>query len=888
MKANLIIILLLLALNPLFATMVSDEAKWRRGMFSTEVFIQKSENITPEEFTAAVKAGKISPAGKIEKTGEEPTSQALVEGELRFRVDPDYGFIEYRLGNQEVSLYGNAYAEYGQNTIKADIIRYRVDDKVVWAEGRAILTDPQQSLIGNRMSYDLNSKQGLVYGGSSQAAVGYYTGDKVKWVSDKTLFAQNGTFTTCDKEEPDYNFWSPRLKVSIDEQVVAQPAVLHLSRVPVMALPFYYMSLKRDRHSGFLAPYARYVSGQYFTVNNGYFWAINDFCDLTTRLNYNSKRGWQQQGYFIYLYGSKASINSLNVTHMFDRSEDVEWYSINWYHRQDISERTTALGQLALRNDVTYDRKIGEDFQSRTINNLNSFAALTHRLEAYNFLGELRRTEMINTTYSAGQNPLAAPIPYTSTSSSLPHLSVSGTTQEIGDTSVYYSLNSDFMNYYQFDHNLHREINLYRRATILGSLTRPFRFFGWLNYAPAGSYKELWEINNIYGIRNHFYEQYSVSNAINTKIYGIYPLPANRVLRHIIYPSITHNYGPRNNTENLYGGYISGLGSNYINLNLSNSLDLRLPEAKTGSTAELTKQNSSYKSGKPSETQFPSNSDNTGELNNLNGDGQTQEDTGLVKSQRSSYYGGTRIELVDLSSSISYNFWPYDSNSRYPLAISIDDQPLPQLSTRNWSQLNHSLQINPTFANWYNLTSQLIWSQDPYQELKTIQVSVVTSLGFNTAGMQDKKDAEGNQNADEANQTGSSAAQNTAGINRYNPSLENSSLNRLRAGEGMGEGFILQLEHEYSPGLTSNNGIHTIRGEVGFNLSKMWRIRYDNYYDLHLGKVISEHYRIYRDLHCWEAEVRISTERSQVEYWFQIRIKELPEFQLFGTREREY
>jgi hypothetical protein len=313
-----------------------------------------------------------------------------------------------------------------------------------------------------------------------------------------------------------------------------------------------------------------------------------------------------------------------------------------------------------------------------------------------------------------------------------------------------------------------------------------------------------------------------------------------------------------------------------------------LPDAKTGSTAELTKQTSSSKSGKPSETQYQSNSDNNSELKNINDNEQTQEDTGLVKSQRSSYYGGTRIELVDLSSSISYNFWPYDSNSSNPLAISIDDQPLPQLSTRNWSQLNHNLQINPTFANWYNLTSSLIWSQDPYQELKTVQVSVVTSLGFNTAGLQDKKDTEGNQNLDEANQTGSSGAQNAAGINRYNPSLENSTLNRLRAGEGMGEGFILQLEHEYSPGLTSNNDIHTIRGEVGFNLSKMWRIRYDNYYDLNIGKVISEHYRIYRDLHCWEAEVRISTERSQVEYWFQIRIKELPEFQLFGTREREY
>jgi lipopolysaccharide assembly outer membrane protein LptD (OstA) len=886
---SVIIIFLTLAVSAGYATMVSDDAKWRRGMFSEGVMAKTAGRITPDELTTAVKEGKVTASGKIEPTGETTAASALAEGELRFKVDPDYGFIEYRLSNQEVSLYGGAFVEYAQNTIKADVIRYRVDDKVVWAEGRAILTDPQQSVIGRRMSYDLNTKQGLVYGGNSQAAVGYYTGEKVKWVSQKTLFASNGTFTTCDKEEPDYNFWSPRLKITLDEQVVAQPAVMHISRVPVMALPFYYMSLRRDRHSGFLAPYVRYVSGQYFTVNNGYFWAINDFCDLTARLNYYSKRGWQQQGYFVYLYGSRSSINSLNVGHMFDRSVDVEWWSVNWYHRQDITDRTTALGQLALRNDVTYDRKVGEDFQTRTVNNLSSFAALTHRMDAYSFLAEVRRTELINTTYAAGQNPLAAPVPYVTTTSSLPHISLSGTTQEIGDSAVYYSLNSNFMNYYQYDRMAQKEVNLYRRMTATGNLTRPFRFFGWLNYAPAGSYQETWEIHNVRGFNNHHFEQYTLSNGVNTKIYGIFPLPEERVLRHIIYPSITHTYSPQINTTTLYQGYIAGLGSNYLSLSLSNSLDLRLPDEQTDSLTGMTSQTSSYRPNNPTQTQDTSKySGDSSNSTTQDNSASTVDDSGLVHSQRSKYYGGTRLELVDLSSSISYNFWPYQVSSNRQLAISITDQPLPQLTTRNWSELHHSLKVNPTFANWYNLSSQLILSQDPYKALRTTNLSVVTSLGFNTAGVQKEQTPEDTQTTDGQTTTESSAAQTAAGINRYNPSLENTTLDRLRAGEGMGEGFMIQFDHEYSPGLTSSNDIHTLRGEIGFDLSRMWRIRYDNYYDLHNGRVISEHYRIYRDLHCWEAEVRISTERSQVEYWFQIRIKELPEFQLFGTRQREY
>ncbi len=89
-----------------YATMVSDDAKWRRGMFSDAVSAKKAMRVTPEELTAAVREGKISPDGEIVKEGEETAGSALQEGELRFKVDPDYGFIEYRLSNQEVSLYG--------------------------------------------------------------------------------------------------------------------------------------------------------------------------------------------------------------------------------------------------------------------------------------------------------------------------------------------------------------------------------------------------------------------------------------------------------------------------------------------------------------------------------------------------------------------------------------------------------------------------------------------------------------------------------------------------------------------------------------------------------------------------------------------------------------
>lgn len=818
--------------------MVSDEAGWRLGMLSQQT-LMSSKSGTPGEAQKEIVVSKGGAQTTPAKEGET-TAPALVDGELRFRVDPDYGFIEYRLSDDQVSLFGGSYAEYANNTIKADVIRYRVDDKLVWAEGRVYLTDPQQTLIGKRMSYDLNSKQGLVYQGDSEASLGYYSGDKVKWASNKVLYAQNGTFTTCDKEQPDYNFWSPRMKIVIDDQVVARPTVMYIGRVPVLALPYYYQSLRRDRHSGFLAPYVRYVSNQYFAVNNGYYWAINDFSDLTTRLNYNSKNGWQEQAYFVYLYGSKTSINSANFEHSVKRTTDVEWWSINWYHRQDISKETTLLGQINARNDSSYDRTFGEDFQSRTENSLNSFLTLTHRLENYSFTAELRRNQNISTDRSS-TDPNAWGSQLVTASSNLPRLSISGTTQQIAETGIYYSVESSFINYYQQTRFTEGESNLYRRAIASGSLSRPLRFLGWLNYSPSINDTGQWDAWDILGEENIFLNKYTLSNGLNTKIYGIFPGEDGITVRHIISPTISHTYSPAISNETIYGSGISGLEQNYLSMSLGNALDIKLPDKSKDSDKTKDKE----KDGK---------------------------DT--VQSKKASTYEGTRIDFMDLTTSIGYNFSPLQSSLNERAASSLLDPPSIAYSMRNWSDLTNSLRINPNFADWYTLTSQLAMSHDAYT-WERVGMSITTSLGFDSSKLA-KKDKEEDV----------SASKTSPG--RYDPGETARRFNRLKAGEDMGEGFTLQFDHTYTPGPTTANDIHTIRGEVGFNLSHNWRIRYDNYYDLTDGKVISEHYRIYRDLHCWEAEIRISTERHQLEYWFQIRLKELPDFQLFGTRERDY
>ena len=93
--------------------------------------------------------------------------------------------------------------------------------------------------------------------------------------------------------------------------LVARPVVLYVRDVPILWLPFIFQDMRPGRHSGVLVPqfgfndlvrpnrsYNRQIT------NIGYYWAPNDYLDLTGRLDWYSNRYLQ--------YGIGGQYNWLN------------------------------------------------------------------------------------------------------------------------------------------------------------------------------------------------------------------------------------------------------------------------------------------------------------------------------------------------------------------------------------------------------------------------------------------------------------------------------------------------------------------------------------------------------------------------------------------------
>jgi lipopolysaccharide assembly outer membrane protein LptD (OstA) len=71
-----------------------------------------------------------------------------------------------------------------------------------------------------------------------------------------------------------------------------------------------------------------------------------------------------------------------------------------------------------------------------------------------------------------------------------------------------------------------------------------------------------------------------------------------------------------------------------------------------------------------------------------------------------------------------------------------------------------------------------------------------------------------------------------------------------------------------------------IRGNFDLQLTKNWKITYNQYYDLKRKEIVSRDYSIHRDLHCWEASFTSTKSGVYWSYEFRVNLKKIPELKL--------
>lgn len=579
----------------------------------------------------------------------------ILENEGRAKIDAKVerfakDSIVQDIANRKIFLFGNAVVNYQDISLKANFIEVDLNTNTVYASGTKdstgkVIGKPEfkqgdQTFKSGSMTYNFDSKKGIITDVVTEDGNGFLHGKKVKKLDDNTVNILHGTYTTCNLEEnPHFGFRFKKSRVIPDSKIVSGPAYMEIERMPTpLGLPFGFFPNKSGQTSGIVIPtFGEYTNRGFYLEDGGYYWAINDYMDLQVLGDIYSRGGWGIKPRFRYKKRYKFS-GDFNLGYAenvvgtkgapdYQKSTD---FKIRWSHRQDPKARPnstfSADVNIVSANYVKYNVVSTEDFLSNefqssvayqknwggkyflTINGSHRQNTKTHKVNVS--LPELTFT--VNRFYPLRRNKGG------------------GKKMFYEDLSVSYSMNAknqiSTADSVLFD-KVTLENNMQSGAVHKMPISLPIKVLKYFTLSNSinvtdrmyvKSIRKSWEsdttiisgdtippgvvIDTVNGFRNAL--DYSFTSSLSTKLFGMVGFKKGpiRAIRHVLTPSLNFSYTPDFGSENLgyYGTYIDGSGkevqyshfegslygsppgqkSGRIGLSLGNNLEIKVPSKK--------------------------------------------------------------------------------------------------------------------------------------------------------------------------------------------------------------------------------------------------------------------------------------------------------------------
>jgi lipopolysaccharide assembly outer membrane protein LptD (OstA) len=281
----------------------------------------------------------------------------------------------FNLKEKTIHLYYNGELIYKDLKLKAGHIIINQETQILDAvgidtsgEGKItqvpLMYQGEEKYEGAKLTYNFKTQQGMVSMGFSDAEVGYYFGEKIKKVTPQVYFIQNGLYTTStDKEDPEYYFFSPKMKIIPKDKVIAESVYLYIEGVPVFWIPFAVFPNRSGRSSGIIPPtYGTDATyGVYFS-KFGYFWAINDYMDIASTASWFSKGRIDLNARYRYSLkyvfdgqfdGGYSRIRLGESKDVVGKTSSDAW-ALNLVHSHKINPTTSLNGNLSFVSSKSY------------------------------------------------------------------------------------------------------------------------------------------------------------------------------------------------------------------------------------------------------------------------------------------------------------------------------------------------------------------------------------------------------------------------------------------------------------------------------------------------------------------------------------------------------
>lgn len=554
----------------------------------------------------------------IESHKQRATIDAMVERIARDSIVQD-------IKNRKVYMYGDAIINYEDITLKAEYIEVDFRTNQVFAKGiedstgkiigAPEFTEAGQTFKAQTMSYNFDTKKGIINKVITEDDQGFLHGQKVKKLDDNTINIQYGQYTTCNLEEnPHFAFKFNKAKVIPDSKIVTGPAYMQIEGMPTpLGLPFGFFPNKMGKKSGIIIPtYGESRDRGFYLENGGYYLGINDYLDfqitgdIYSRGSYAVKPRlrYRKRYKFSGSFDAGYAINVIGLKGAADYSKSTD-FRIRWTHKQDPKARPrstfTANVNIVSSNFVKYNVVDVNDYLS---NEFQSSVAYQTNWAGKYFL-TVNASHRQNTKTHAVQ--VSLPELTFTVNRFYPLKKEGGKKRFYEDLSISYNLNaknnvSTFDSLLFTSHALNTMQNGIVHKIPISLPAKVFKYFN-LNTSMnitdrmySQSFRQYWsedthdtivgsvKIDTIPGFRNAI--DFSFSSTLTTKIYGMLKFKKGplKAIRHVFTPSVGFSYTPDFSTETwgYYDTYLDSTGNEVQYSHFDGSLYGSPPNQKSG------------------------------------------------------------------------------------------------------------------------------------------------------------------------------------------------------------------------------------------------------------------------------------------------------------------
>ncbi len=727
--------------------------------------------------------------------------------------------------------------------------------------GTPVMIDGSETYEGWKIGYNFKSQKGLVTLGETEMDQSYYHGEQIKKIDKDMMFISNGIFTSCDLDHPHYFFFSPRMRVTIQDKIVAEPIYLYVADVPVFVLPFGVFPSQGGRRSGIIAPaYGEDATRGKYISHLGYYDAISDYTDLAVAGDWYPEGGWQALSNFRYAkrYDFSGALTGEYSRLLIGEPTDPDRtdqsnYRVNLTHNQTFDPTTRLDVNFTFASNNSY--KTSNNYDDYLQQEIYSNATLNKSWEGTNNSMSLN----ISRTQDLIQGSITSTIPTINFSHSQSYpfrseIKSRGLSDNAGSDYAWYELiglgySGQYIN--RDDKTVIDSagttipigFSRYKREGVSHSFTlNASPKAGYFTVSPFFNYNERWydksvtadsvdrttdgpvlrDVNGFEAVR-----YFNMGVSASTKLYGMFqpPIPGIAGFRHTITPSISYSYQPDFSKPwwGYYGTYRDTLGKQV-------SYDRFQREVYGGAPA-----------GQSQAIGF-----NVGNLFEV----KTEDKDSVNK--------GTKYQLMNLGASMSYNF-AADQFKLSDLALNYVTEVGQYLNisgSNNYRFYDYDRQLNER-------VNKLLFNEGKgIAELTNFNINLSTSLHG------DKKKREYDTHpvdstASVENQSAAFRQNGYRGIYDEEPPDFSIPWN-------LGLSFSF-AQNEENPNAKTRSV--NLNANLGFNLTENWKFSATGSYDVINRQVAAPRITIDRDLHCWTMDFSWVPSGALAGYRFELKVK---------------